>query len=68
MQIPLSILKPFGPIRTLDELLEAYVVDRLMQLGRELNKLSPDARRRRYENMDPLLRAVLKGLHAENVQ
>ena len=66
MNILYSVIKPFGPIRTLDEILEAYVIARLMQLGNELDRLPPDARRRRYNNMDPLLQAVLKGLHIEN--
>ena len=67
MNIPRSAIEPFGPVGMLDKLIEAVLVEKLVQLAEEINRLPSHQRRRRYENMNPLLRAVLlTGLHMEN--
>ncbi len=63
MNIPHSAIKPFGSPRILDELIGAYVVEKLIQLAEDINSLSPDDRRRFYANMHPIVREVLKSLH-----
>jgi len=63
MNIPRSAIKPFGSPRILDEFLQGYLIEKLIQLAEEINSLSPDARRRFYANMHPLVRDVLKALH-----
>ncbi len=66
MNIPRSAIEPFGPVRSLDALLEAVVIEKLTQLAEEVDRLPSHQRRRRYEDMDPLLREILIGLHVEN--
>ncbi len=59
MQIPLSILAPFGTPRILDNLMEAVLINALIRLAEELNSRPPKERRRMYADMHPDIKTLI---------
>ena len=63
MLIPKSCIKPFNAFTpSLNDVSEAYVLFRLLELKSEIDRLPKWEQNSRYQNMDPFLCKILKAL------